>query len=158
MTTRAQRFEAAQQRLGYSFDGPIKVGGHYAPLVQHGALCYLSGQVPRVGDTVVITGRVGADVSLVQAQTAAQISVMRCLALLRQQLGSLDAIDRILRVTVFVQCAESFTQHSEVADGASDLLVEILGDSAVHSRTSVGVYALPKNAAVEIDMIAAATT
>jgi enamine deaminase RidA (YjgF/YER057c/UK114 family) len=155
MTTRSHRFDCAAQRLGFDFNAPIKVGGHYAPLVQHGDLCYLSGQVPRVGDAVVVTGRVGLDVSLAQGQAAAQIGVMRCLALLRQQLGSLDAIDRILRVTVFVQCTAHFTQHSEVADGASDLLVEILGDSAVHSRTSVGVYALPKNAAVELDMIAA---
>jgi enamine deaminase RidA (YjgF/YER057c/UK114 family) len=155
MASTDERFTKAAQRMGHDFSGPIKVGGHYAPVVEHGGLCYISGQVPRVGDEIVIMGRVGQDVSLARAQAAAQVSVMRCLALLAQQWGSLDRVGRILRLTVYVQCAENFTQLSEVSDGASDLLEEILGESAVHSRTSVGVYALPKNAAVEIDMIAA---
>jgi enamine deaminase RidA (YjgF/YER057c/UK114 family) len=132
----------------------MQVGGHYAAIVEHAGLCYLSGQVPRVGAAIVVQGRVGVDVALAEAQHAAQISVMRCLALLQQQLGSLDRVERILKMTVHVQCAPGFTQLSEVSDGASDLLADILGQQAIHSRTSVGVYALPKNAALEIDMIA----
>lgn len=154
-TPRDTRFQAVAARLGHSFDGPLQVGGHYTPIVQHGTTLYISGQVPRVGQTVVVTGRVGADVTLALAQTAAQIGVMRCLALLRQTLGSLDQIERVLRLTVYVQCSPDFIQQSEVADGASDLLHEILGEAGVHTRTSVGVYQLPKNAAVELDLIAA---
>jgi enamine deaminase RidA (YjgF/YER057c/UK114 family) len=80
---------------------------------------------------------------------------MRALALLRQSLGSLDKVDKILRVSVFVQSAQDFTQQSEVADSASEVLYAVLGDTGVHTRTSVGVYQLPKNAAVELDLIAA---
>ena len=97
----------------------------------------------------------GVGVSLADAQIAAQICAMRALALLRQSLGSLDRVDKILRISVYVQSAENFTQQSEVADGASAVLYAVLGAAGVHTRTSVGVYQLPKNAAVEIDLIAA---
>ena len=154
--TRESRFQAIAARLGHSFDGAIQVGGHYAPVVHHGTEVYVSGQVPRVGSSLVLTGRVGTELTLIQAQTAAGICVMRALALLRQSLGSLDAVERVLRMTVYVQCSADFTQLSEVADGASDLLHEVLGEAGVHTRTSVGVYQLPKNAPVELDLIATA--
>ncbi|WP_066265268.1 RidA family protein [Hydrogenophaga palleronii] len=149
-----QRFDDWAHRLGYAFDGEIKIGGNYTPVVVDGHLAYVSGQVPRVGDTVVVTGRVGAEVSLEQAQRAAQVCAMRALALLRQQFGSLDRVGRILRITVFVQCTDAFTQHSEVADGASAVLSDVLGEAGRHTRTSVGVFQLPKNASVELDLIA----
>ena len=83
---------------------------------------------------------------------------MRCarFALLRQTLGSLDAVECILRMTVYVRSAPDFTGQSEVGDGASDLLRTILGDAGAHTRTSIGVLQLPKGAAVEVDLIAAA--
>jgi enamine deaminase RidA (YjgF/YER057c/UK114 family) len=143
-------------RLGYPFDGEIKRGGNYTALVRDGDQLFVSGQVPRVGDRVVVMGRVGADVTLAQARHAAQICAMRALALLRQELGSLSGVRRVLRVTVFVQCSADFTQHSEVADGASEVFEAVLGPAGSHTRTSVGVFSLPKNAAVELDLIAAA--
>jgi len=145
----------AAQQLGYDFDGEIKAGGNYQPLTRDGDTVYLSGQVPRVGSTVVVTGRVGADVDLARAQLAAKICVMRALVLLQRSLGSLDAVKQVLRLNVFTQCAQDFTQLSEVADGASELLVQILGPAGTHARTSVGVYALPKNASVELDLTVA---
>jgi enamine deaminase RidA (YjgF/YER057c/UK114 family) len=154
LMSRDQRFDDEAARLGYSFEGEIKVGGNYVPLIRQGDLVYVSGQIPRVGDTVVVTGAVGADLSLTQAQLGARVCIMRALALLKQSLGSLDHIGAILRISVYVQSAPSFTQQSEVADGASDLLKEVLGAAGVHARTSVGVLQLPKSAAVEIDLIA----
>ncbi|AXA25403.1 RidA family protein [Pseudomonas putida] len=152
--SRNDRYEAALQALGYSFDGPLKIGGDYVPVLHLGDQVYISGQIPRVNDTVVLPGRVGEDVSLADAQTAAKISALRCLKLLSESLGSLDAVKGIARITVFVQSAADFTQQSEVANGASAILHEVLGDAGKHTRTSVGVYQLPKNAAVEIDLIA----
>ena len=151
-----QRFDELAQRLGYSFDGEIKIGGNYTPLVVDGDVAYVSGQVPRVGDTVVVTGRVGTDVSLAQAQLASKVCAMRALALLRRQFGSLEQVRRILRITVYVQCNDAFTLHSEVSDGASAVLFEVLGEAGRHSRTSVGVFQLPKNASVELDLLASA--
>ena len=156
--SRDSKFDEAAQALGYSFDGEIKIGGNYVPVVRDGTQVYVSGQVPRVGDTVVVMGRVGAEVSLAQAQLAAKVSVMRILALLRKSLGSLDEIKAVPRITVFMQSTADFTQHSEVADGASELLFAILGPDGAHTRTSLGVMQLPKNAAVEIDCIAVSKT
>lgn len=149
------RFTQAAAALGHSFDGELKVGGNYVPLLRDGDTVHVSGQVPRVGSTIVVTGRVGEQVTLEQAQHAAKVCAMRALALLQRELGSLERVRQLLRVTVFTQCSASFTQLSEVADGASELLHEILGDAGRHTRTSVGVYQLPKNASVELDLVAA---
>ncbi|WP_457280596.1 RidA family protein [Polaromonas sp. P5_D5] len=154
--SRDTRFAAVQAELGYSFDGEIKIGGNYVPVVQHGDQVFVSGQIPRVGNTVVVTGRVGSETSVLQAQLAAKICAMRALALLRQSLGSLDRVKHILRITVFVQSAQDFTQQSEVADAASEVLYAVLGPTGAHTRTSVGVVQLPKSASVEIDLIAVA--
>jgi enamine deaminase RidA (YjgF/YER057c/UK114 family) len=155
--SRDTRFAAIEKALGYSFDGEIKIGGNYTSTVQHGDVIYVSGQVPRVGSTVVVTGRAGADVSLAQAQLGARVCAMRALALLRQNLGSLDRIGQVMRVTVYTQSATDFTQQSEVADAASEVLHTVLGAAGIHTRTSVGVAQLPKNATVEVDLIAAVT-
>jgi len=152
--SRAARFDAAARALGYDFDGQIKIGGNYVPVVRHGNEIYISGQIPRVGDSVVVTGRAGAETSLAQAQLAAKVCVLRALALLRQAAGSLDRVHKVLRISVFVQSAADFTQQSEVADGASEILYAVLGEAGQHTRTSIGVYQLPKNATVEIDLIA----
>jgi enamine deaminase RidA (YjgF/YER057c/UK114 family) len=150
------RFQAAASALGYSFDGELKVGGNYVPLVRDGNVLYVSGQVPRVGTTIVVTGRVGSDVTLSQAQLAAKVCAMRALALLQRELGSLGNVRQVLRVTVYTQSAADFTQQSEVADAASELLHSVLAESGKHTRTSVGVYQLPKNASVELDLVASA--
>ncbi|MCD5981157.1 MULTISPECIES: RidA family protein [Pseudomonas syringae group] len=149
-----QRFNLIAEQLGYSFDGEIKIGGNYVPLIRHNDEIYISGQIPRVGDTVVVTGRAGADTTLAQAQLAAKVCAMRALALLQRSAGSLDGIKRLLRMNLYVQCAQDFTQQSEVADAASEVLFFVLGDVGAHTRTSVGVYQLPKNATVELDLIA----
>lgn len=152
-SSRQAALDSIIQTLGYSFEGPIRIGGNYVSVVQDHQVAYVSGQIPRVGDKVVVTGRVGADVTLAQGRLAAQLCVVRALRLLAQSLGSLDGISRVLRIHVFVQSAPDFTQQSEVADAASDLLHAVLGQAGEHTRTSVGVYQLPKNAAVEVDMV-----
>ncbi len=154
MTMRDQAFDQVAKNLGYSFDGEIKIGGNYVPCLREGNTFYVSGHIPRIGNEVVVTGKAGLEVSLQEAQKAAQICVMRALALLQRSLGSLDALTAVPRITVYVQSSADFTQQSEVADGASNVLFEILGEVGRHTRTSVGVYQLPKNATVELDMIA----
>ncbi len=150
-----ERFEQAAQRVGFDLCEEIRIGGNYTPAIVHGGTAFVSGQVPRIGTAVAVTGRVGADATLAQAQHAARICAVRALAILRTSLGSLEAITQALRMTVYVQSASDFTQQSEVADAASDLLHEVLGAAGRHARTSVGVVQLPKNAAVEVDLIVA---
>lgn len=151
--TADDKFRQEAARLGYSFDGAIRIGGNYVPLVQDGNTLYIAGQIPRVADEVVVTGRIEDKAGLAQAQLGAKICVMRALALIQNAVGSLDRIQSVLRLTVYIQCSQTFTLHSEVADGASDLLFAILGAAGVHTRTSVGVMQLPKSATVELDMI-----
>lgn len=129
MSEREQRFARAAQQLGYDFSGEILIGGHYVSLIQHGDVIEISGQIPRVGSEVVVTGCVGDTVTLPQAQTAAKVCVMRAMALLARHLqaqGGLDAVAKILKLNVYVQSAANFTQQSEVADGASDLCTKFL--------------------------------
>jgi enamine deaminase RidA (YjgF/YER057c/UK114 family) len=93
--------------------------------------------------------------SLADAQKAASISALRGLTLIVDAVGSLDKIKSLLRVTVYVRSTGDFVDLSEVANGASDVFSHVLGDAGKHTRTTVGVYQLPKNAAIEVDMIAA---
>jgi len=149
----ARRFAKAH---GFDLDAPLRVGGNYQPLTEHAGIAHLSGQVPRIGDTVVATGCVGESVSLAQARQAAEVSTLRLLAILHQS-GGLDRVVQVLKLGVFVQSAAGFTQQSEVADAASDLLVAVFGAAGTHARTSVGVFQLPKDAAVELDLAVSVT-
>ena len=155
MTADARLTQAAAD-LGHSFDGELRIGGDYVPLVRDGDVIYVSGQIPRVGNSVVVTGRVGAEVDLARAQLAARICVMRALVFLQRELGSLEQVRQILRITVYVRSAPAFSQQSEVADAASQLLRQVLEGAGAHTRTSVGVLQLPKDASVELDLIASA--
>ena len=108
--TRDAKFDEVAAELGYVFDGEIRIGGNYVSAVRHGSQVYVSGQIPRVGNDVVVVGRVGADVTLSRAQLAAKVCALRALAVLRQSLGTLDKVIGILRITVFVQSTQDFTQ------------------------------------------------
>lgn len=154
MSSRDERLSEAAKRLGHSFEGEMRKGGDYAPVVRDHRHVYVSGQVPRVGDQVVVTGRAGSEVPLERARDAARICAMRALVLLQRELGTLDAVLAIPKVNVYTQSAQDFTQQSEVADAASALIVEVLGPEAAHARTSIGVFQLPKNATVELDLVA----
>ena len=153
---RDMEFSKAAAALGDLFDGDIKVGGNYLPLVRDGNRVYISGQIPRFRERIIVTGRAGVEVSLQQAQLAARLCAMRALALLQRSLGSLERVRSLLHMNVYVQSGETFTQQSEVADGASELLHAVLGQAGRHTRTSVGVFQLPKNATVELDLTAVA--
>lgn len=155
MASRDENLVAAAAELRYDLGMALTTGGRYAPIVLDSRYAYISGQLPRVGDVVVVTGAVGSQTSLDHAQQAARICVMRALTLLQSTLGSLDRVLAVMRMNVYVQSAPNFTQQSEVADAASDLLVRVLEDAGAHSRTSVGVLQLPKNASVEIDLVVA---
>jgi enamine deaminase RidA (YjgF/YER057c/UK114 family) len=148
------RFQQIAQELGHDFSGEIKIGGNYTPVMRDGQQLHVSGQIPRVGDEVLFVGAVGDAFDVAQGRQAAAICAMRALALLQRTVGNLEAIAAILRITVYVRSAPNFTQQSEVADGASDVLGRVLGPRGVHTRTSVGVLQLPKGAAVELDLVA----
>lgn len=154
--TRTQLFLQQAAAVGFDAGDEIRIGGNYQALVRDGNLLYVSGQVPRIGSEVVVKGAVGGEIDLAAAQHGARIAVLRCLSLLQRELGSLEQIARMLTMTVYVRSAAGFTQQSEVADAASELLLQVMGDAGRHARTSVGVAELPKGAAVEIALQARA--
>jgi enamine deaminase RidA (YjgF/YER057c/UK114 family) len=127
----------------------------YTPVICHGATAYVSGQLPRDGDRIAVTGAVGRDVSVEDARQGARLALIRGLGALRDTLGSLDDLKRIVKLTVFVHSAQDFTEQSAVADGASQLLFELFGASdGAHARSAIGVAQLPRNASVEVELIA----
>ena len=150
------RFKALAAEMSLDFSGDIKIGGNYSPVVRDGKQLWVSGQIPRVGDEVLFVGVLGETLDVAEGKQAAAIGAMRVLALLQRTLGSLESMAAVLRITVYVRSAAHFTQHSEVADGASDVLCRVLGPRGALTRTSVGVMQLPKGAAVELDMMATA--
>lgn len=126
--------------------------GRYVAATATDALVMTAGMTPRVDGVLQHVGRVGLEVSLDDARDAARIAVSNALAAAGDEIGSLDGIARALRLVVFVNAADGFTQHSLVADAASERLVEVLGDRGVVVRTAVGVASLPGGACLEVEL------
>jgi enamine deaminase RidA (YjgF/YER057c/UK114 family) len=128
--------------------------GNYVAAVRTGNLLFLAGHGPVRVDGTMVTGKVGADLDLAAARDAARLVALNLVTTVRRELGSLDAVGRIVKVLGMVNCAPGFTQTPAVIDGCSDVLVEIFGeDVGRHARSAVGMAELPFNIAVEIEMI-----
>jgi enamine deaminase RidA (YjgF/YER057c/UK114 family) len=128
--------------------------GLYAPVKTVGSFVFTSGIIPISAGKLLYTGKVGADVSLEQAQEAAKLCVINILGALDAHLGDLRKIKQIVKITGFVQSASDFNQQPAVMNAASQFICDIFGDKGVHTRSAVGVYELPLNVPVEIELIA----
>jgi enamine deaminase RidA (YjgF/YER057c/UK114 family) len=126
----------------------------YVPIVVSGGFAFLAGQVPQSAGKPLWVGRVGEDVDVETAAEAARQCGLQALAVLRDALGSLDRVRRIVKLSVFVASAPGFTGQPRVANGASDLMAEVFGDAGRHARTSVGVPDLPLGVPVEVEVVA----
>ncbi|MFM9852540.1 MAG: RidA family protein [Sphingomonadaceae bacterium] len=140
--------------LGITLPTPAAPVAAYVPSVEVGGLLFISGQLPFAGSTVMV-GRVGEDRALDYAQGAARACGLMLLAQMKAALGSLDRVERIVKLGVFVNSDPRFTDQAKVANGASELMVEIFGESGRHARAAVGVPVLPLGAVVEVDAIVA---
>ncbi|MBX3538246.1 MAG: RidA family protein [Chelatococcus sp.] len=149
----AQKLES----LGLTLPEPAKPAFNYSAVTLHNGIAYVSGQMPKVDGEVRVFGKVGAEVSLETAREEARICILQGLACLAEALGDLNRVDRILKVNGYVASAPGFNAQPKVLDAASDLLVAIFGDAGRHARAAVGVAELPRNAAVEIELIASYT-
>jgi enamine deaminase RidA (YjgF/YER057c/UK114 family) len=139
--------------LGLSLPPVPKPAATYVAAVRTGNLVFTAGQVPFVDGRLPWTGRVDGEVSQDDAYQAARIAVLNALAAVGS-VTDLDAIERIVRLTGYVNSSGGFVGQPAVVNGASDLLVELFGEAGKHSRTAVGVYQLPLGSSVEIDLIA----
>lgn len=127
--------------------------GSYQDMVRVGNLVFLSGRGPLQADGKYVTGKVGQDLTTNDGYQAARLTAINQLAILKQAFGSLDKIKRIIKVNGYVNTSNSFMEQSKVMNGFSDLLIEVFGEQGRHARTSVGVFTLPQNMAVEVEMI-----
>ena len=145
------------EALGLTLHGPHPPHDPLDAMVIHGGTARTSGQLPRIDGQLTCTGRLGVDVSVEQGAEAARVCALNALSVLRHGLGTLDRIARVLTVTGYVASAPDFQQQPAVIDGASRLLYEVFGEAGRHTRSAIGVAALPRGGAVEIEVTVALT-
>ncbi len=139
--------------LGISIPAVAKPVASYLPSSISGNLVFTAGQLPFIDGSLPATGKVGADVDATEAAGMARTAVLNALAAIETSIGSVDRITTIVKLVVFVASAPDFTGQPGVANGASDVLVEIFGESGRHARSAVGVAVLPLDAPVELELI-----
>ena len=140
--------------LGIVLPEPVTPLAAYVGFVRHGDLVFVSGQVPVEGGEPIMTGLLGADVSLEDGQRCARLCMVNILAQIREACeGDLERIERCVRLGGFVAATPDFTQHPQVINGASEFAGEVLGDRGAHARAAVGVASLPRGVPVEIEAL-----
>ena len=146
--------EAKLAELGLVLPEPAAPVAAYVPVVIAGGLAHVSGQLPFI-EGVLVKGRLGEDVTTGEGYDAARACGLMILAQLKAALGSLERVERVVKLGAFVNSAGSFTDQPKVANGASELMAQVFGDAGKHARSAVGVPVLPLGAAVEVDAIVA---
>jgi enamine deaminase RidA (YjgF/YER057c/UK114 family) len=153
MTTNSTTAEDRLVKLGIHLpDAPMPFGA-YVPAVQTGNLLFLSGMLATSGHTVTVAGIVGKDLDVKAGREAAHTAALNALALTKKQLGSLNRVSRVVRLGVSVAATPQFTEHAKVADAASELLRDVLGEETVSTRLVIGVASLPFGSAVALEVI-----
>jgi len=139
--------------LGFTVPEAPKPLAAYIPAIKIDKLVFTAGQLPMVDGKPLAIGRLGAEVSNEIGVKAAEICALNCLSVIKSVVGSLDNIEQIVKLTVFVNSADGFIAQPQIANGASEFLVKIFGEAGKHARSAVGANGLPLNAPVEIEMI-----
>jgi enamine deaminase RidA (YjgF/YER057c/UK114 family) len=139
--------------LGLTLPTVATPAGAYVPAVRSGSLVFTAGQLPLVDGKLAGTGKLGDAVTKEDGAAHARIAALNALAAAASVAGGVDAITRVVKMTCFVASTPGFTDHPEVANGASELLIEVLGDAGRHARSAVGVAALPRDTPVEVELI-----
>jgi enamine deaminase RidA (YjgF/YER057c/UK114 family) len=145
--------EAKLAELGLVLPEAYAPAGNYVPVNRAGDLLFTAGQVPSTDGQFSHFGVVGDDVDVEKAYEAARLCALSALAHARRELGTLDAIEKVVKVNGFVRSAPGFTDQPKVVNGASDLLVEVFGEAGKHARSAVGVNELPLGVCVEVEFI-----
>jgi enamine deaminase RidA (YjgF/YER057c/UK114 family) len=148
------RIDARLKELGITLPTPPAPVASYVPYVQSGNLVFTSGQVTVAADGLKYVGTVGKELSLEDGKAAARLCAVNVIAQIKAACGGdLDRVKRVVKLVVFVNAVPGFAQQPEVANGASDLLVEVFGDAGKHARSAVGAGSLPRNVAAEVEAI-----
>ena len=141
--------------LGIALPPPAAPIAAYVPTVEINGFLYISGQIPFREDGSLITGRLGEDVDVAHGREAAERCAVMLLAQMKRALGSLDRVERIVKLGAFIASDPHFTEQPKVANGSSELMEKVFGEAGRHARSAVGVPVLPLGAAVEVDAIVA---
>jgi len=149
--------EERLSELGIELPPPPRPVASYVPVVVSGGLAFVAAQVPLVDGAMTYPGHLGADVTVEQGREAARRCALQALSALKEALGGFERLVRIVKVEVFVASSSGFTEQPKVADGASELLTEVLGEAGKHARAAVGVAELPLGASVEVAVLAQVT-
>ena len=143
--------EERLEQLGIALPGAPTPLGSYVEAVQTGALLFMSGMLPVIDHRPAYAGRIGSELDASSGREAARITALNLLAAVRAQLGSLDRVQRVVRLGVFLVTAEGFAGHPGVADGASDLLRDVFGEENMAVRSVIGVASLPLGVPIELE-------
>lgn len=146
------------QELGIELPQAAAPAANYIPTLISGNQLIISGQLPMQDGSLKITGQLGEELSIAEGKEAAKLCAINILAQVKQALGGFDRVEQLLKLGGFVNAPASFVDHPQVINGASDFMVEVLGDAGRHTRFAVGAAGLPFNAAVEIDALFALKT
>jgi enamine deaminase RidA (YjgF/YER057c/UK114 family) len=144
--------EEKLKALGVTLPNPPTPAGSYVPAIKTGNLLFISGQIPMEDGKVIFTGKVTNE-NIETAKKSAKMCAINLLAQMKRELGSLDKVTKIVRISGFINSDPEFYEHPKIINAASDLFFEIFGDKGKHSRIAVGVACLPLNAMTEIDAI-----
>jgi enamine deaminase RidA (YjgF/YER057c/UK114 family) len=148
------KIDARLNELNITLPAPPAPVASYVPYVVTGNMVFISGQVTMAADGLKYIGKVGADISLEDGKAAARLCAINVIAQVKAACGGdLDRVKRCVKVGVFVNAVADFTQHPEVANGASDLFQEVFGDAGKHSRAAVGAGSLPRGVATEVEAV-----
>jgi enamine deaminase RidA (YjgF/YER057c/UK114 family) len=149
------RVQSKLEELGLTLHGPHPPHSPLDAVVIHGGTARTSGQLPRIAGELTCIGTLGSSVTVEEGAVAAEVCALNALSVLEVALGSLDRIERVLTVTGFVASTPDFHEQPAVIDGASKLLERVFGDAGRHTRSAIGVAALPRGGAVEIEVTVA---
>ncbi len=145
--------ESKLKHLAIELPSPPRPVATYIPAVQVGDLLFLSGMLPFRDGALALVGKLGGDLQVAQGYEAARLALLNALAVVRDEMGTLDRVSKVVRLVGYVASAEGFVEQPAVINGASDLLLEVFGEAGRHARIAVGVAELPLNAPVELEMI-----
>jgi enamine deaminase RidA (YjgF/YER057c/UK114 family) len=149
-------FDTRLDELGVQLPGPFPPHDPLDPVVRHNGTARTSGCLPRdPHGTLLATGLLGRDLTTEQGAACAELCALNAVSLLRAELGTLDGIERLLTLSVFIACTSDFIEQPAVADGASRELVRLFGDAGRHTRSAIGVAALPRGGPVEVELTVA---
>lgn len=150
-------FDAKLKALNIELPMAPKPVANYVPVVRAGDLLFLSGVLPSRDGQLILTGKLGQGITIEQGMEAAKVAALNALAIVRGEVGSLDKVKRIVKMVGHIASAPGFTDQPQVLNGASDLLVQIFGETGKHARVAVGAAELPRQAPVEIELIVQVT-